>query len=203
MPFFSRLRPRKRTRNVGKYVAPKEVRVAPIEQVVEEGVLIALSSVRMAVKNALIVGALRDDQPYDVEKLTQSAREHVLSLAAENDQTASRLERARGFRKPDPDDDEAHRRRPQVHRMLAEALRERADDGEQMDAIIERARTDAWEDIGREVRNRIGPPGFIPDQPDVYERMRDSRMKRLVDIDLASLDRERRAEEKRKAKQKS
>lgn len=201
MSLFSRLSRRKRTRNVGRYVAPTEVRVAPIEQVVEEGVLIALSSVRMAAKNTLIVNALRDDQPYDVEKLTQSAREHVLTLAAENDQTASRLERARGFRKPDPDDDEAHRRRPQVHRMLAEALRSRADDADEMDAIIERARIDAWEDIGREVRNHIGPPGFIPDKADVYDRMRESRMKRLVDIDLATLAREHRADEKRKAKQ--
>lgn len=161
--------------------------------------MIALSSVRMAVKNNLIVNALRNDERYDVDKLTESARQHVLTLAAENDQTASRLERARGFRKPGPDDDEEHRRRPQVHRMLAESLRERADDDEAMRSIIERARTDAWEDIGREVRTRIGPPGFVPDEDDVYQRMRKSRVKRLVDVDLAQLERE----QKKRAKESS
>ncbi|QPZ39610.1 hypothetical protein [Paramicrobacterium chengjingii] len=198
MSLFSRLRRRKRTRDVGRYVPPTSTVLAPIERVVDEGVMIALSSVRMGVKNTLIVNAIRNDESFDVEKLTDSARRHVLALAAENDQTASRLERARGFRKPGPDDDEAHRRRPQVHRMLAEQLRERADDDAEMAGIIEQARTDAWEDIGREVRKRVGPPGFVPDQDDVYDRMRTSRMKRLIDVDLASLARE----QKRAAKAK-
>lgn len=199
MSFFSRLRRRRRTRDVGKYVPPASTALAPIERVVDEGVLIALSSVRMAVKNTLIVNAIRNDENFDVDKLAESARQRVLSLAAENDQTASRLERARGFRKPGPDDDEAHRRRPQVHRMVAEKLRERADDDAEMSGIIERARTDAWEDIGREVRKRVGPPGFVPDQDEVYDRMRKSRMKRLVDVDLAALARD----QKRAAKEKS
>ncbi|PFG31704.1 hypothetical protein [Paramicrobacterium agarici] len=199
MSFFSRLRRRKRTRDVGRYVPPASTTLAPIERVVEEGVLIAMSSVRMAVKNTLIVNAIRNDERFDIDKLAGSARQRVLSLAAENDQTASRLERARGFRKPGPDDDEAHRRRPQVHRMVAERLRERADDDSEMTEIIERARTDAWEDIGREVRKRVGPPGFVPDQGDVYDRMRKSRMKRLVDVDLAALARD----QKRAAREKS
>ncbi|GAB2512255.1 hypothetical protein [Paramicrobacterium agarici] len=199
MSLFSRLRRRKRTRDVGRYVPPASTTLAPIERVVEEGVLIAMSSVRMAVKNTLIVNAIRNDERFDIDKLAGSARQRVLSLAAENDQTASRLERARGFRKPGPDDDEAHRRRPQVHRMVAERLRERADDDSEMTEIIERARTDAWEDIGREVRKRVGPPGFVPDQGDVYDRMRKSRMKRLVDVDLAALARD----QKRAAREKS
>jgi hypothetical protein len=158
--------------------------LAPIERVVEEGALISETTVRMAIKNRLIVAALRDGHPFDREGLQAAARAQCLLLARENDETAERVSR---LELPDHAGEE-HRRRPEVHRMLASALRSAADDPDHLVALVCAARDDALGEIVAEISARLvlrdRPPTGGPD--DEFERFH--RVRDLVEIDLAALE---------------
>jgi hypothetical protein len=197
--------------DVGRYVAPAVPPIAPIEQVVDEGVQLTMWSVRMAIKNRLIVAALRDGEDFNMAALMTAARAEMSARALENDETADRLRvqegipagaAAPGSVRIAQDrpltigqvEAEEHRRRPLVHRMLADALREKIDDDAFVAETVDRARRDAWQEVGRELTKRLKPPGFVPDRPADYERMRAGRVKRLIDVDLAKLKRTSRAD---------
>lgn len=185
--------------NVGRYKPLPPEPIAPIDRVVEEGVMITASSVRMAIKNKVIVGALRDDLRFDADALGEAARDEFLALADENTATAKRLERLghwaystgdADFGDPFVDEDEIdeeHRRRPQVHRELAAALRAEAENPDSIRAIVEQARDDAWEEIGRELRSKLRNTGYSRENDPKYEKMRAKRIKEFVKTDLASL----------------
>lgn len=185
--------------SVGTYKPPPEEPIAPISRVVDEGVLITASSVRMAIKNKLIVGALRDDRKFDAESLGEAARQEFLAAAEENASTAERLDRLghhaysvgdADLADPfiDEDDfDEEHRRRPQVHRALAEALRAEAENPERIREVVEQARDDAWEEIGRELRSRLRNTAYIRDNDPKYEKLRAKRISDFKKDVLADL----------------
>ncbi|WP_150307086.1 hypothetical protein [Planctomonas psychrotolerans] len=158
--------------------------MAPIERVVDEGALISATTVRMAMKNRLIVDALRDGRRFDADVLRAAARAQFLVLARENDETAVRVDRL-----DLPDDASAeHRRRPEVHRMLAAALRAAADDPERLTAIVCAARDDALQEVVDELTTRLvlrdRPPTGGPD--DEFERFH--RLRDFIEIDLAALE---------------
>lgn len=201
---------------MGTFSAPERTPPAPIERVVDDGVLISMWSVRMAIKNRLIVGALRDDLPFDEAALRAAAREEILAVAAENDDTADRLEGHReaadaleggmdfdfsgyGFgssaARPAPAVDEEHRRRPRVHRLLAKALRAKAEDEDALAELVSAAQTDAVDDVGREILARAfrvaEPAGFVPGSDDDYEAERSIRLRMFLDFDLAALEEDR------------
>ena len=149
--------------------------------------MISASAVRMAIKNRLIIAALRDAQAYDPAVLEALAREQFLTFADETDATARRLEADDAS----VDDREAYRRGPEVFRSLAEALRREAGERDHVAALVARARDDAWQEVGRAILTRLtsseNRPGADPD----YERNRSRRISKLVRVDLASLARER------------
>lgn len=159
--------------DLGEFKAPPEVPLAPIEQVVEEGHLIATSAVRMAVKNRLLVAALRDDREYDPQALTAVARRQFTELASENEDAAVRLEREQRREAKEMEGRRPRRylggrlmverpeqvRGPRVYRLLAQALRETAADEAELLAVVESARDDAWAELGREVEGRLNGLG--------------------------------------------
>lgn len=63
-----------------------------LEQHVSEGVLVARSALRLAVKNGVIMSTLRDARPWNTHEVTVLAREAVDSLSAELSATADRLD---------------------------------------------------------------------------------------------------------------
>jgi len=157
--------------DLGEFKAPPELPLAPIEQVVEEGHMIAASAVRMAVKNRLLVRALRDDREYDPAALVKAARWQFAELAEENEEAAERLEveqrrearEAEAARKPrrylggKPIVERPEQvRGPQVYRMLADALRATAADDDELLRVVSAARDDAWAELGRELEARLG-----------------------------------------------
>ena len=184
---------RRRRVDLGKYEHPPVSPLAPIERVVEEGVMISASAVRMAVKNQLIVAALREHRAYDATAVAGGAQEQLRLLAGENDETADRLEqthRGPASLEGDPDEndrirDEEHRRRPDVHRRLAAALREFAADPVAVAGLVDQARLDASAEIGREVVVRLHAGDFGADPH--YEADRAERLRDLVEIDLAAV----------------
>jgi hypothetical protein len=181
--------------DLGTYEHPPVAPLAPIGRVVDEGVMISASAVRMSLKNRLIVAALRDHESYDPAAITEAAREQLAAVAAESAATAERLDEVRAdpdYVRPEMDDDEhgamrdeEYSRRPTVHRTLAAALLELADDPEAVEKLVEAARIDAAQEIGREVVGGLRARDFAAD-PD-YEATRRQRLQSLISVDLAAL----------------
>jgi hypothetical protein len=65
--------------------------ISPV-RAVDEGVMIALTAIRMAVKNRIIVGALRERNDYNADEYVAAARQEITALARQNDELATRLE---------------------------------------------------------------------------------------------------------------
>jgi len=113
----------KRTKrvNLGKFVAPEPVEPAPIERVVEEGLLIAMTALRMQVKNSMIVDAIRNDNSYDPEALASVARAELESMAEQNVTLAR---------------DQLTARNISIYRGLADALRDLAADDQRISEVV-------------------------------------------------------------------
>ncbi|GAB3409870.1 hypothetical protein GCM10027515_29350 [Schumannella luteola] len=192
---------RRRRADLGTFEPPAPLPPTPIDQVLADGLLLARSAVRMAVKNLLIVAALRDRRDYDLDVLRLGAREEYLLLARHNVDQAKRIEadraprRAPGAEAPARrrfpggklvEEDELHRRGPQQLRLLANALAIVADDAEAIDAVIEEARSEAWTEVSQALDRRLAE---VPTSSDAeYLRDREARIRALVEVDLSELD---------------
>jgi hypothetical protein len=195
---MARLVPRKRRRlDLGTYVAPEE-RDIPLEDLVEEGVLIAASAVRLTVKNFIILSSVRDHEDYSPEKFVAAARADLELLADEKDADSARLTKlqavasTRGGRAQHHDDYRmrdvtALARREAVSRGLAARLRELSLDEEYAAALVEAAHASAWGEIEQSIAAKLART--VVDDAD-YRNGRDGRLLDLLG-DLADLDRQR------------
>jgi hypothetical protein len=160
------------------------------DRILDEGVLIATSAVRMAVKNHLILRAVRDHAAFDRNEIVAFAAERFEELAAQEDSSAKREERR--FQEEEWERLPRRRRRPKitaadVRRDLAEALRAAAADAERLDALVDSARDDALAEITA-ARHPVPQPS--PRDPDDL-RERADRLATLVAFDLSGLAAER------------
>ena len=158
--------------NLGKYVAPEPVPPAPIERVVDEGLMIATTAVRMSVKNHLIVDAIRDSLDYDAGALADVARAELEKLARQNVDAAREQREARNIH---------------IHRGLADALRALADDDDAVSGIVEKSREEAWREVSGVVSTVLAARSVDSRDPD-YEAERDERLRELLSVDLAKLE---------------
>ncbi|GAA4169778.1 hypothetical protein [Gryllotalpicola koreensis] len=187
---------RKKRRDLGRFVPPEPEPLAPLDDVVEDALKIAYHGVRMAVKNHLIVNALRDGKPFDEAELEEFARGEYHELAETNRDAAVRAQKdldrdesTTGGRifpggKPvviEPD----HRRKPQALRAVAEAYETTAVEHEALRKLVDEAKAAAWDEIGGTLAARLAAPR-VDDDPD-YAAFREERIARLIDEDLAAL----------------
>jgi len=183
---------KRRRVDLGTYEHPPLVPLAPIERVVDEGVLISVSAVRMAIKNELIVLALRERRSYDEEAIALATRRRLADDARENDATADRLDLAHPVAPGAGDDlddneiarNEDHRRRPEVHRRLASALRDLADDPDAVGRLVDSARADAAQELSGAVVGRLRARDYGAEPG--YAQLRAERLIGIGD-DLAAL----------------
>lgn len=175
---------------VGKYSDPPLRPLLPIDDVVADGVTLTRSAVRLSIKNRIIVGALRDREDFDTLALSTFARDELLRLADESDETASRLEK-------EPDEEptsespvrvlarEDRARRPRMQRDLAIALREAALDDALLATMVADAQDSASDELRRALSSRLVTQRFDLD-PD-YELEKATRLRALVAIDIDRL----------------
>lgn len=172
-----------------------EVTTPTFDEMLEEGLLMAESAGRMALKNRLIVDALRGDQPYSDERaetlagevlyeLVQEADEAVEHLAAERQSAAQREGRSQHQHDYHRGDLLNLRRREKVHAAVAKALWTRRSDAAYIDDLVSRARDDAWHEVGAAIEQELDRrwPRF-DEEPD-YTEHRAERMEVVAD-DLA------------------
>jgi hypothetical protein len=197
---FRKLRTRLRRGrvDVGRYEAPEPTEPLPVEEIAEEGVLIAASAVRMAVKNRQIVRALRDRADYSEKAAISAAREVFRALAREKREDVERLDdiiehtrdrpgralHQTDYRKADA---ELLERREQVSDILADRLDDLADDDGYLLEVVDAARNAAWDEIGASIEAKLARRPELEDS-DAYREQRDRRIKEFLAIDLPLLE---------------
>ncbi len=187
---------KKKKVDLGTYVDPPITPIPAVDRIIEEGVMIAGSAVRMTIKNQIIVAALRDHADFDESTLLDAARADFVRLAEQSEHTAARLEKSGKPKAPivyeskiDANRRKEHRRRPKVERQLAQALRAEAENDETIASLVARAKEDASEELRREVVNRLVSVAVEPD-PD-YDEFKAGRLAYLINVDLAGLKKDR------------
>lgn len=180
---------RKRRVDVGTYVDPPLAPLAPIERVVEEGALIYVASARMALMNHIIVAALGQHVDYEPSVLREVVRDELERLAVDNDATTARLNETGLVEfESGMDEDLARqkrddqRRRPQVHRLIAEALRASAASEEQVETLVTQAQADAVDAMFRAIQTRLVTTSPAADAD--YATQREQRINDFVRLDL-------------------
>ena len=172
-----------------------------LNEIVEEGLLMSLFAARMAVKNRIIVGALREHTDFSPEDYARAAREELCRIARQNEADARRVVRARkkllnlrwteslgDFRRGDVRQLALRRR---VYEALARALRAVSVDEERLAVLVESARVDAGDEIAAALTSRLLAQDF-EHEPD-YLINRFERLNELETIDIPALLEERTA----------
>ena len=184
---------------LGTYVAPESVDPPLAERVASEGLAIAESAIRLAIRNRIIVDSLRDRQGFDTAPLLAWAAAEFETLADREAEAADRLRDRHDWpanESPWPehaDDIDAQRRelswREDARRATAAAFRAAAGDDRRLITMVERARIEAWEDVAGVLIERVDAASYRPDP--AYETERSTRMAELVALDLSALAIER------------
>ncbi|CAM5524519.1 hypothetical protein [Leifsonia shinshuensis] len=190
-----------RTRPFDEDALP-ETAAPTLEQTVEEGMLLAEYATRMAVKNHIVVDTLQYGNDFDPARHTGEAAHLLRELASEQGEAAGRidadLEVAQGLRgdATHPHDyrdvDVANLRlRRDAAVALASALRAKADSEDELLALVERGRVDAWDEVGRAIEAGLDAFSGVEALKADYEREKPARLKLLIWRDLARLQEER------------
>ena len=172
-----------------------------LDHALDEGMMIADYSARMTVKNRIVIDAIRTDSVFDAERYLPVAAAALRELADESDAGGARIaeerESALGL---DGQGEHIHdyraidnvnlRRRERVAEELAQALRARADDESGLLGLVEKARDDAWSEIGSAIEASLDAFSGVEATKEEYERERPARLNLLIRRDLAKLEEE-------------
>lgn len=197
MSWFSKRGKRKGAEKRPKKRLPERV-LAPVEDIVEQGLLVADVAVRMSVKNAIIMNALKEHADYDEEQIAGIARSTLNELAAERERDARHIARVRREVKDagrsswsetayGTGDSKTLRHRQEVYERVAEELRARTEDETYLADAAERARRLAWHEIGDSLKERASHPYYSGGHDDDYRDHRDERIAQLIQKDLTEL----------------
>ena len=168
-----------------------------LEQHVGEGVLVARSALRLAVKNGVILATLRDARPWNTAHIESIAREAVDALIAELSATADRLEaeaaahpvHGRGKKRHDAERELSRLElRARTARGVVQRLHVMHDDEATIVRLVQVARDDTLMEL---TKARLQTEHELANQPDDHRR---AAMQGVV-ADLLELQRQRDAQQ--------
>ncbi|WP_353055771.1 asparagine synthase [Leucobacter sp. CX42] len=176
---------------------PRRV-LAPVEEIVEQGLLVADVAVRMEVKNSIIMNALKRHEDYDKERIRTLVHDAAIELAEEREKDARHIARMRDEIRDTGrsawieseygnEDNRTLRHRQEVYERVAEELRKRAADENYLNDTSERARALAWDEVGDSLKERASHPYYAGGGSAEYQEHRDERIQQLIDKDLTEL----------------
>lgn len=182
--------PRRRRLNLGRFVPPASLPPASVDDLVDEGVIIAGAAVRLAVTNLMVVRSVRDRLDFDEERYVRAVREELENLAHEKDADADRIARVHDdaagrsgrpvhhsdYRAVDADTLE---RREDVSRALADRLRQLSGDDQWAREVVVAARERALEAIEASVAAHADRIPWHRDEE--YHRERPERLRALAE----------------------
>ena len=194
----SRFAPRTTAPAPAREIVPRKP--ISIERSVDEGILIASAAVTMDVKNYIIVEAIRDGSAFDADNVVEAVRRELRSLAEENESSAHRVQQlsvdvqtVRGPRDNSEgyqvDDHPTLTKRGVIHVMLAAELERLSEDGVFVAELAERARVQAWAEVGSAIEKRLVESIPLP-RDAAYEAEKDARVRSFIDINLRALEKQ-------------
>lgn len=197
---------RRRRADVGTFEAPAPRTPATLDELVDDGLLIAESAARMSVKNELILRAVRDHADFKPELSREVAREELRRLAVETRADARRVEEARERAEDRPgkavyqDDyragDVRHLdRRSEALAALADRLIRLSADDSHLDGLVDEARRQAWDEVGGTIAERTEQAWSPRTTRRISAAERERRTSLVLD-DLEDLAREHRTAER-------
>lgn len=180
---------------------PRRV-LAPVEEIVEQGLMVADVAVRMTVKNDIIMNALKRNIDYDEAQIVEMVRSATEALAEERERDAKHISRMIGeiretgrssWSESDygNDDSRTLRHRLEVYEGVAAELRLRCADEQYLAETAARARDLAWGEIGDSLKERATHPYYSGGHDEEYRSHRDERIQQLIEHDLTELLQER------------
>lgn len=146
------MRWRRRKPFLGTFVAP-EVRVVPIDELVEEGLLIAASGIRLSIKNRAILRILRHRDDFDEQWYRELARTQLRELAVEKSTELEHLYEQWDSEQLDLDDEDTEAEIERLERRramllgLVKRLLELADGEEYAAQLADAALASAREEV--------------------------------------------------------
>lgn len=163
-----------------------------------EGVTIALSAVRLAVKNAILMRVLGERGVFEAGNFVEVAKEALTNLAEQSEREAERARvqlklASRRHESPDSSHDYSSldvsnlRRRAKQAQRVAEALLELVESEEPLLALVEQSRLAAWDEVSWNIAQVLD---FVSDAPDAdpnYEQTKAARIQNLQLVDLPRL----------------
>lgn len=172
--------------------------LAPVADIVEQGLLVADVAARMNVKNAIIMNALKRHLDYDEAQITEMVRKTLVELADERERDAEHIQVVRGEIRNTgssawseseygSNDSRTLRHRQEVYEEVAAELRRRADNADYLRLTAERARVAAWAEIGDSLKERAKHPYYSGGDNPEYRKARESRIQLLIQRDLTEL----------------
>jgi hypothetical protein len=167
-----------------------EVEPLTFEESYAEGLLVSEAAGRMALKNRIIVMALRGEEPFDATRAAAAAREVLYELVREMDEvaewSAAERESANQREGRSAHQHDYHRAdawnlrlRERVNEAVAARLTELRSDDVYLAEFAERARQEAWAEIAGEIDQRLAREWPYIEVDEAYERERGERMRGL------------------------
>ncbi len=199
VPGKAKTKTKTKTKTTKRTDSALDVPAEEVDRLVDEGMLIVRSALRMSAKNRLIMQVLGAGETFDEDALIEEVRADARSLAEEKSDEAERLEvvATKASKKPGRatfhddyrrQDVRALTLRERVGRETARRLYELGDDDTALRDLIHSARESALDDV---IQARIS--AVMPYRRDpAYRRERNERMRALAD-DLAVLRRRQKA----------
>ncbi|GAA1826108.1 hypothetical protein [Agromyces salentinus] len=208
MPWWSK-RKRRRFTPFDRAALP-EAEPLTFDETYNEGLLVAEAAGRMALKNRIIVRALRGDEPFDRDRASAEAREVLRELIHELDQVAEWAETERetaakreGRSAHQHDYHRADswnlRLRERINEAVAARLGELRNDSEYLARFAERARQDAWAELSDAIEQRLAREWPDIEVDETYLAEREDRMADVASDLLRDLDGVRQRREERDA----
>ncbi|PPF87850.1 hypothetical protein C5B96_03435 [Subtercola sp. Z020] len=167
-----------------------------VARAVDEGVLMARTALTMAAMNHIVVGALGSGREYEPGEVAGFVEGELRALTLEQTAMAAHMRRLMvefppSFRKSTTiSDHHLLVQRRVIYSALASELERLRADPAFVDAAVEASRRWAWSELGRAIEARldgalVAASGARSDPE--YEANRESRMRTLVEVDLAGL----------------
>lgn len=172
--------------------------LAPVAEIVEQGMMVSDVAVRMSVKNKIIVNALADKLPYSKDRVRELVCGALEKVACERERDSKNISlmlgeissRGRSHSSDTEyhsDDNRTLRHRREVYDLVAKQLRERMLDREYVSVTADSAWQLAWKEIGGALVEKAEHPYYGGGHSADYERNREQRISELIEKDLCEL----------------
>ncbi|THG34251.1 asparagine synthase [Glaciibacter flavus] len=169
---------------------------------IEEGILMAEYSARMALKNRILVAVLGEGDDFEEVDFVDDARDVLTTIAEqmtagadlavdERREAAEKAGRGDSMHDYHEADVENLELREATSRAVAAELVRRSRDAETLPAFISQAREDAWHDVAAEISAKLDLQRPASALDSRYRRTREQRMRMVKNVDLSRLEQER------------